>query len=164
MSLQAVKQLGTLDRVFAKLGATLPLPLFQLTFTYLARAGRLMKSAADLSRAFGSIMGKADRELITADENLARFLIDDLQESFRQGALGPALDAQLIYKDWGFRLRDIQVPVHLFHGTDDKMVPYSFSEYVREKVPQATITPLPGQGHYIHFVQPHTLFDFIAAL
>lgn len=161
---QAIQQLGMLDRVFARLGAHLPLSLFQLTFTYLARMGRRMTSASDLNRAFASIMGEADRRLIESNADLAQFIIDDIQESFQQGARGPALDAQLIYQDWGFELGDIKVPVHLFHGTDDKMVPYSFSEYVRDKVPQATLTPIPEQGHYIHFVRTHALFEYISAL
>jgi len=55
----------------------------------------------------------------------------------------------ILYGDWGFRVEEIEVPVHLFHGEQDKFVPYRFAIYLDEKIPQSSLHSYPGQGHLL---------------
>jgi pimeloyl-ACP methyl ester carboxylesterase len=89
---------------------------------------------------------EADRAML-ADPAVAEFLAANQRESFRQGARGPALDDVLIFRGWGFAPKQIKVPVHFFHGTADRRVPFAFSQYLARAVPGATVTAFEGQGH-----------------
>ena len=67
----------------------------------------------------------------------------------------------LNYKPWGFSLNDITMPVHLFHGTEDKLVPFSFGEFNVRHLPQAMFNPIPGQGHFYLLLNAQELFDYL---
>jgi pimeloyl-ACP methyl ester carboxylesterase len=157
---EARRELSRLDRLFATLGSRLPSSLFQLPFVYLGWSFRRAKTGADLNKVLGNSISEADRRL-TVESDVARFLIRDIQVALAQGARGPSDDAILIYRDWGFAMADVKMPVHIFHGTEDKLVPYAFSEYMRDHLPEATLTPLEDQGHFTHLVHTETLFQFL---
>lgn len=82
-----------------------------------------------------------------ADSEMAEFFTHDIAEAFTQGVRGPADDAIILYREWGFKLEEITAPVHLFHGTEDKFAPFRFAQYVAEKLPQASLHDYPGKGH-----------------
>jgi pimeloyl-ACP methyl ester carboxylesterase len=45
-------------------------------------------------------------------------------------------------------LLEVDCPVSLFHGTDDELIPFAHSEYLRALLPaQTQLTPLSGTGH-----------------
>ena len=67
----------------------------------------------------------ADLEAVQ-DEFIAEHYTEDVREAFRQGVKGPADDAILVYGEWGFDLGEINFPVHIFHGEEDILTPYSF--------------------------------------
>ena len=50
-------------------------------------------------------------------------------------------------RDWGFRLEDITVPVHLWHGDRDRNIPIAQGELQAELIPNATLHSCPGEGH-----------------
>lgn len=160
---QMLQQLGTIDRFFAKSGAWLPAWLFALPFSLINVMAKRITSGEQFIKFFDSSLCAADQALLH-DPNFAHFIIRDMQESFRQGARGPADDALLIYKEWGFTLDKIRQPVHIFHGTADRLVPFSFSEYVHSQLPQSTLTPKPAAGHYYHFVETEPLFEFMESV
>lgn len=160
---EASRQLSGIDRLFATLGSRLPSFLFQIPFAYLGWSIRRARTGADLNKVLGDAISEADRRL-TDEPDVARFLICDVQVAFNQGARGPADDAILIYRDWGFSLGDVKMPVHIFHGTEDRLVPFAFSEYMRDHLPEATLTPIEGQGHYTHLLNSESLFQLLDAL
>jgi pimeloyl-ACP methyl ester carboxylesterase len=49
--------------------------------------------------------------------------------------------------DWGFRLDDGQVPVAVWQGGQDRMVPYAHGEWLAEHVAGAEPHLLPEEGH-----------------
>ena len=100
--------------------------------------GFLAKASADLPA--------ADRAVF-ADPELRRLLGDDLRESFRQGPRGPAADARTIDKRWGFRLEQIQVPVWIWHGQDDRNVPPDMARHVAERIPGSRAMFYRSEGH-----------------
>ena len=46
-----------------------------------------------------------------------------------------------------FRTEDIQTPVHVFLGQDDKVLPYEISRHVHERLTRSTLHVVPKVGH-----------------
>jgi pimeloyl-ACP methyl ester carboxylesterase len=65
-------------------------------------------------------------------------------------------------------VKDIQVPVCIVCGEDDKMTPPKFSEYLHNAIPKSTLTLIPGAGHMVMLECPEvlaqTLFAFFEEL
>jgi pimeloyl-ACP methyl ester carboxylesterase len=75
--------------------------------------------------------------------------LDDLNRSILAGGglHSVAQDARLFGRDWGFRLSDIKVPVHWWHGDSDTIVPLRHGEHVVSRLPNASLTVRPGDSH-----------------
>lgn len=155
-------QLGFSDRMYAYLGASLPLRLFALPFSLLGFMQRWMKSPKSFAKMFGASLCKADKELFSHPE-VQYIIMRDFQELFRNGSIGPSADAQTNYRDWPFRLADIQCHLELFHGAADKFIPKSFSEWLVKQVPDANLNLIPGQGHFYHVACGYQLLETIKA-
>jgi pimeloyl-ACP methyl ester carboxylesterase len=93
----------------------------------------------------------ADRALV-ADEALRRVLVDDMREAFRQGARGPARDARVVNRRWGFKLEEIRIPVWLWHGQEDRNVPPALARFISERIPGSRTTFYRADGHLSTFV------------
>ena len=50
-------------------------------------------------------------------------------------------------RDWGFRLDEVKVPVHWWHGDADHIVPFAHGQHVVSLLPDATLYTLPGESH-----------------
>jgi len=74
---------------------------------------------------------------------------------------GPADDAILLYKDWGFKVDEIKSRVDLFHGTEDKFAPYPFAEYLSVAMPDSELHNYPGRGHLFLIKLFEDLFSII---
>jgi pimeloyl-ACP methyl ester carboxylesterase len=70
-----------------------------------------------------------------------------LDESWCGGTRGVAWDATIIARPWGFRLEEINMPVFLWHGEADNMVPPAVARYVSGAIPNCTATFYPDEGH-----------------
>ena len=75
-------------------------------------------------------------------------LLESSREAFRQGVRGAAWDACLYSRPWGFNLEEITVPVHLWHGESDQVVPVWNGKRYANSVPKCRAWFLPGDGHF----------------
>ena len=82
---------------------------------------------------FDSSLCPADKELFSVPDFQYLFM-RDFQELFRNGAGGPAYDAQTVYREWGFNLSDIDIHIEVFQGAADRFIPPRFSEFLARKV------------------------------
>jgi pimeloyl-ACP methyl ester carboxylesterase len=67
-----------------------------------------------------------------------------------------AQDFRLFAHDWGFRLEDIAVPVHVWQGDVDVNVPVEHAKRQAAAIPGAVLHIVPGEGHLMfvdHFVE-----------
>lgn len=87
-----------------------------------------------------------DREMLSRPEFKAMFL-DDLLNGSRRQLAAPIADAVLFARPWGFRLEDVTVPVHWWHGDADHIVPFSHGEHAVSLLPDARLYPIPGESH-----------------
>jgi pimeloyl-ACP methyl ester carboxylesterase len=49
--------------------------------------------------------------------------------------------------DWGFRPADIGVPVSVWQGGEDRMVPFDHGRWLAGAIPGATVHLEPAEGH-----------------
>jgi pimeloyl-ACP methyl ester carboxylesterase len=98
-------------------------------------------------RRFAS-MPAADQQAL-GDRPATDMLIASMVESFRAGSDGSAWELRLMTLSWGFRLQDIAVPVALWHGDADINSPIATAAYLSDTIPDASLTVLPGEGHFL---------------
>jgi pimeloyl-ACP methyl ester carboxylesterase len=138
------QDMAPLDQFFGKLSSRAPWA-FYAPFALIGYAAKWM-SPQGFAKSLQSSMSAADQRLM-ADEQMACFYAEDVKEAFRQGVRGPADDAIILYRDWGFELGEIDVTVHMFHGAQDQFAPFSHAEYLHKQIPQSRLYKYPEEGH-----------------
>jgi len=88
----------------------------------------------------------ADQAII-ADPAFHEMYIANFTEAARQGLDAFADEVILASKPWGFDLRDIAVPVHIWQGELDTSTPSAMAKGMAARIPAATLSVLPGEGH-----------------
>lgn len=89
----------------------------------------------------------ADQKVLS-DPRTRQSFLNLLHEAFRQGVRGVAWDATLIARPWGFSLREIKLPVNIWHGDADRNAPLAMGGYMAEQLPNSYLHILPGEGHF----------------
>jgi pimeloyl-ACP methyl ester carboxylesterase len=75
------------------------------------------------------------------------------------GLRGVTRDAAVHYLDWGFRLGDTPAKVHVFHGTEDRLVPVAFAKHLVGNIPRCELHLLEGQGYLFPLDQQDLIFE-----
>ena len=81
--------------------------------------------------------------------------------SVRQGARWPIQDFALLSRPWGLALDEIRVPVRLFHGTADRVVPLSQARHLAAEIPTAVLTEVRGVGHVLLHRDPDLILSAV---
>lgn len=95
---------------------------------------------------YAHVSPEGDRRLLVRPEFKAMFL-DDLLNGSRKQLAAPFADVVVFARDWGFRLDQVKVPVHWWHGDRDHIVPFAHGQHVVERLPDAKLHPIPGESH-----------------
>lgn len=90
----------------------------------------------------------ADREILTTPE-IRELCVRSDMEAYRHGLLAFAWDARLLTRPWGFKLEEIKVPVHLWHGTLDNSTTLVMARYMEEKIPNCNLTICEDEAHML---------------
>jgi pimeloyl-ACP methyl ester carboxylesterase len=94
--------------------------------------------------------GTPDVDLeVMARPTIRAMLKEDMIEAFAQGSDGAAYDVRLMAAPWGFPLESIRVPVHLWHGEQDRVVPVWLGRQVAEAIPGAHAHIVRDAGHML---------------
>ena len=93
------------------------------------------------------ILPPCDTAALTAPDTGA-LALDAFHESWRQSALGIFTDAEIYPAPWGFALREIRVPVRLWHGLEDRSFAPAFARTTASELSDCTLRLMPGVGHY----------------
>jgi pimeloyl-ACP methyl ester carboxylesterase len=114
---------------------------------FLSRLIRVLEPLADPAvDLFARFMPPGDK-LIFADLAIREMFTDDLIRGSRTHMQALFLDAVLFGRSWDFALGDIRVPVHLWYGDSDNIVPIAHGHHMAEKIPQSVLRVRPGEGH-----------------
>jgi pimeloyl-ACP methyl ester carboxylesterase len=82
------------------------------------------------------------------NNNLTAVLSASFREAFRQSLSWPAEDVVLYSRPWGFRLQDIRIRVHLWHGEKDWIVPPQMARYMARNISDCRTAFYPDEGHF----------------
>jgi pimeloyl-ACP methyl ester carboxylesterase len=96
-------------------------------------------------------LAPAEDQPILRRPEVAAALGAGLREAFRQGGQGVADELLLLMRPWTVRLQEIQVPVRLWHGESDGVVPVAMGRYLAQAIPNCRAEFIPGGGHYLVF-------------
>jgi pimeloyl-ACP methyl ester carboxylesterase len=100
-----------------------------------------------------AVMTSCTRDLSGPDRErmeepaVRRAVLDSLREALRPGAAGTVDDYVVEGRPWGFDLAEIRVPVRLWHGEGDGVVPLAHSRWLAERIPDAELSVIAGAGH-----------------
>ena len=70
-------------------------------------------------------------------------------ECFAQGSDGLVRDAELLYRRWAFDVTTIERRVHMWQGTEDRLVPAIINKTVADRTPGAVWHSVEGAGHFV---------------
>ena len=97
-------------------------------------------------KSFEKQMNASDAALVPTlgppDEAIALFT-----QAFLHGARGVVADYVALSQPWGVRVEDTAVPMIVFHGDADTMVPLRHGEELAARVPGAQLKVWPAAGH-----------------
>lgn len=77
-----------------------------------------------------------------------RHQLHNWREGIRRSLAGLFSDARIYGEPWPFDLGAIRVPVHLWHGEEDHVVPVTVAQHYAAYVPGIRARILPGEGHF----------------
>jgi pimeloyl-ACP methyl ester carboxylesterase len=110
-----------------------------------AREGLVTVTADGIVAQMESLLPEVDRAYLGGEFG------DDLAVSFREGVANSAagwVDDNLAFvRAWGFDLASISVPVSIWQGSEDLMVPFSHGQWLAAAMPFARVNLLQGEGH-----------------
>ncbi len=102
-------------------------------------------TAADIADTFGGLIDEVDRASLIGE--FAEYNAAAMREGLREGYWGWVDDDWCFTKPWGFDLESISVPVHIWQGGHDKMVPWVHGQWLAAHVGNAVPHLLPDVGH-----------------
>jgi pimeloyl-ACP methyl ester carboxylesterase len=145
------------------LGGTLALrfrPGFRLMYATLGLTAKYFR------RSFAQQLRKAlndyDRQILLQPDVETAFC-DTSAECFAQGSDGLVRDSELLYRNWAFEVAAIKRPVHLWQGTDDRLVAASINKTVADRMPGAVWHSVEGAGHFVAVGSADEVFAITAA-
>jgi pimeloyl-ACP methyl ester carboxylesterase len=106
---------------------------------------------------------EGDQRVFHSPEMRAMFL-DDIERGTRRWVAAPLLDLMLFHRDWGFSIRDIAVPIRLWHGDADNIVPLAHGEHLESLLADAELRVRPGESHLGGLGAAEEIFDVLLGL
>ena len=98
-----------------------------------------------LAEALGGLVTQVDKDAMTPE--FSDWLSRTFQHAGAQGVTGVRDDGIAAVTPWGFDLASILVPVAVWQGRQDAMVPFAHGEWLAAHVPGAEAHLFDGEGH-----------------
>lgn len=102
-------------------------------------------TATDVVAALGGLVDEVDAAALTGD--FADYAAATFRHSVAQGVAGMLEDNLQIVRPWGFDVHDITVPVSVWQGAHDKMVPFDHGRWLAQAIPGARAHLYDDEGH-----------------
>lgn len=118
-------------------------PLTEYLNREAAQLGDLTPDA--VATALGGLVSDVDKAALTGE--YAAHVAKGLKDALRNGIAGWRDDDLAFTMNWGFELGKIEVPVAVWQGDQDRMVPYAHGQWLAGHIPGARVHLKPGEGH-----------------
>jgi pimeloyl-ACP methyl ester carboxylesterase len=124
-------------------------------------AGLSTVTGEEVGASLGDLVDDVDRRALTGE--LAETMARMFRRALSTGIAGWLDDDLAFVKPWGFDLSEIAVPVSIWQGAHDGMVPFAHGEWLAAHVPGARVHLYEDEGH-ISLVQqlPRILGDLVS--
>lgn len=99
-----------------------------------------------LAHAFGGLVPAVDKEVLGG--GYASLLAAAIRHALERGFDGWIDDDLAFTQPWGFSVGDIRVPVTVWQGEQDLMVPFAHGRWLLRTVPGAQGRMVAGHGHF----------------
>jgi pimeloyl-ACP methyl ester carboxylesterase len=83
----------------------------------------------------------------SAYREFSKDLSFSMRDALRDGAIGYAEDEYAFLSNWGFETKEIQVPVGIWQGLDDKSVSPHMARWLNANIVKPTLKLIEGQHH-----------------
>ncbi len=111
-----------------------------------AAAGLGQVTGQQVAQELGGLISAADRAVVTAE--FAEYMAESFRAALRAGIAGWRDDDIAFVSDWGFPLEQAgTVPVAVWQGEQDRMVPFSHGAWLAGHIPGARAHLAPSEGH-----------------
>jgi len=102
------------------------------------------------SRRYSAHSCPGDKAML-ADPGFGGMMKASYAASCEHGVGGFAQDVSLLVRDWGFRLEDIAVPIHLWHAEGDRGTPLAMAQAMAATIPHCHTRWFEGASHFVIF-------------
>ncbi len=102
-------------------------------------------TGSELASALGDLVSDVDKAVLTGE--YADFLATSFQRATRNGIWGWFDDDMAFTRSWGFEPSDLTVPVTVWQGAQDMMVPLAHGKWLASHVAGARAEFRPEHGH-----------------
>ena len=134
----------------ASQGGTVYQELLERTLPELFGAG-----PDEIADTFGELVTPVDKAFVTGE--FATYLSEEFARAGQQGVVGARDDGLAIVAPWGFDITAITVPVAVWQGRHDAMVPFSHGEWLAAHVAGAEAHLDEDEGHLSLFAQVESI-------
>ncbi len=102
-------------------------------------------TAGDIAASLGDLVDEVDVAALTDEMGAA--VAASFNHAVAQGAVGMVEDTLQIVQPWGFDLAAIDVPVSVWQGGRDRMVPFAHGQWLADAIPGARAHLFAEEGH-----------------
>lgn len=95
--------------------------------------------------AWASLLSPAD--IAALSNELTTFLVTSMRDGLAPGDQGWWDDSCAHLEPWGFNFDDITVPVQLWHGAQDRFVPFQHGQWLAGQIPGVEAHLTEADGH-----------------
>lgn len=121
------------------------------------QTGLFSVTGEQLADSLGGLAPDADRAVLTGE--VAATLAASFRAAGQQGIVGWRDDDLTMMRPWGFDLGGVAVPVSIWAGQADTMVPFRHGEWLATHVAGARAHLLPDEGHISLMVRAERILD-----
>jgi pimeloyl-ACP methyl ester carboxylesterase len=114
---------------------------------YLERQAEVLAEVTgkQVAAALGDLVSPVDIGALTGD--FAAYLATTFRRAVSAGIWGWFDDDLAFTRPWGFALEEVGVPVVVWQGGQDRMVPFGHGQWLAAQLPGARPRLLPEEGH-----------------
>jgi pimeloyl-ACP methyl ester carboxylesterase len=92
-----------------------------------------------------------------------RIEIEAVADALRPGPRAAVQELALIRRPWPFRLSEVNVPVHIWHGARDRNVPLAYARRLARELPDATLHVSDSSGHDVGLDRSSEIMSVLAS-
>lgn len=139
-------------------------PLYDLSLydedAALQQMSEMAASPEGLFNIIHSTLSLCDKTLFEQDHIRTHYK-RSIYLAIKNSVFGCANDIYNLTRPWQFDLAEINLPVNIWHGRNDKLIGYAIGEYLSTKLTNSSFYSQDDSGHYFLFDKWHDILKSI---